>query len=123
MTWTVSNNTSSPIAGTDLNLAFGVSGVTVAAGGSESADQVIVGPASAGGREQRVLWGVGVGGGDGAVLCLWVGECGGVCGVGDDDDGGVDDIDDGGALDDGAGDGRWWRRVWRCVTTTVVARR
>ena len=46
MTWTVSNNTSSPIAGTDLNVAFGVSGVTVAAGGSESADQVIVGPAA-----------------------------------------------------------------------------
>ena len=47
VTWTVSNNTGSPIAGTDLQLAFGVSGVTVAAGGSESADQVIVGPAQA----------------------------------------------------------------------------
>ena len=81
-----------------------MSGVTVAAGGSESADQVIVGPAQATVVEQRVLWCVGVGGGDGAVLCLWVGECGGVCGVGDDDDGGVDDVD-GGSFDDGAGVG------------------
>ena len=56
VTWTVSNNTASPIAGTDLHLAFGVSGVTVAAGGSESADQVIVGPAQAAVVEQRVLW-------------------------------------------------------------------
>ena len=47
VTWTVSNNTSASIAGTDLNLAFGVSGVTVAAGGSQEAIEEIVGPAAA----------------------------------------------------------------------------
>ena len=47
VTWTVSNNTSASIAGTDLNLAFGVSGVTVPAGDSQEAVEEIAGPAAA----------------------------------------------------------------------------
>ena len=36
LSWTVANNTADVISGTDLRLVFGVSGVEVAAGGSES---------------------------------------------------------------------------------------
>ena len=47
VSWTVGNNTATPIRGTDLRSVFGVSGVEVAAGGSESGSLTLVGPAAA----------------------------------------------------------------------------
>ena len=47
VSWTVDNNSATPIRGTDLGLVFGVSGVEVAAGGSRSGSETMVGPARA----------------------------------------------------------------------------
>ena len=47
VSWRVDNNSATPIRGTDLGLVFGVSGVEVAAGGSRSGSETMVGPARA----------------------------------------------------------------------------
>ena len=47
VTWTVANNTATPVGGTDLRYVFGVSGVEIAANSSRTGSETFVGPAAA----------------------------------------------------------------------------